>query len=124
MNTQTKTHPHARLAWQLWTGILLAPFVWLTQMETNYALVPWVCANGKRFVFLIVSLSFVLFSIAGAVIAARARKALRSDVEAVESGKPDLIQFMACVGFFGSLLFTTLIIFQTIPLFILGPCAE
>jgi hypothetical protein len=49
---------------RLWFALLGPPVVWLAHFQTNYALVPWVCAHGHRYLLAAVSV-FTLVLLAG-----------------------------------------------------------
>jgi hypothetical protein len=125
METTTNKESYARLCCQLWTGILGAPSVWLIQLQTNYALVPWVCAHGQRQFIVFSFLLFLFLAITSGVFALRGwRTQQKNRIDLIESGQFEIANFMGQLGFLISSLFTLLIIFQAIPLFIVDPCFE
>src|SRR3954467_1453266 len=125
MHNASKPQSHARLCCELWAGVLGAPFIWLIQLQTNYALVPWVCAHGKRQVIAFSSLFFACLATVAGIFALRGyRSQEKQRVSSIQSGQFEIINFMARVGLLVSALFILLIILQAVPLFIIDPCVE
>lgn len=101
-----------------WVGLLLAPSAWLIQFELNYALVRWVGLKQAYWPLYLVSFVFLLIAIGGFILAWRnlqtARQGGAGDEHANMRGR-----FMATIGMMVSVLFSLLIIAQSIPTFML-----
>jgi hypothetical protein len=104
----------------LLAGLLVPPLAWLAQLETNYALVPWVCSTGHRFVLLLVSV------IALAVAAAAGYAAWASWPGADRRrGEPQGVEgsrLLSIAGVLVSAAFIVVLIASAIPTFVLRPC--
>jgi hypothetical protein len=120
---QEKTNEVEKGCVLLWTGILGGPIAWLIQFQLRYSLVPWVCANHKKFILHLVTVGFVLLIMAGASFSwrmwARNGKAWPNDKEA---GVKMRNLFLAVLGMLSSSLFALLTLVQGIPPFFIDPC--
>ena len=107
----------------LWAGVLGAPAAWAVQFEVNYALVPWICGHGWRFLIPLISAIFIVIGIAMFVLTwrewSRVNHAAQSDDQGGESGRR---YFMAVLGLLVSSLFTVVILAQGLAVFFLNPC--
>jgi hypothetical protein len=107
----------------LWIGLLLGPAAWFLQLEINYALVPWVCASGNKSVLIIVSILCLLLTAAAGLLSVTSLKIVSSS-KTPTVGSIARALFMARLGILMNSLFALVIIAQTIPNFILSPCAK
>jgi hypothetical protein len=107
----------------LWIGLLLGPSAWFLQLEMNYALVPWVCASGHKSVLIIVSVLCLLLTVAAGLLSLTSLKIISSS-KTPTVGSIARALFMARLGILMSSLFALVIIAQSIPNFILSPCAK
>jgi len=119
---QAKPHAAAGTA-SLWAGVLGAPAAWGLQFEINYALVPWICGHGWRFLIPLISAIFIAIGIATFVLTwrewSKVRSAAQSDDQAGEHGRE---YFLAILGLMVSGLFTIVIVAQGLAVFFLNPC--
>jgi hypothetical protein len=118
-----KTIPVEKGCVLLWTGILGGPIAWLIQFQLRYSLVPWACANHKRFVLHLVTVAFVLLILAGAYFSWRIwdqnGKTWPNDKQ---EGVKMRNLFLAGLGMLSSALFALLTLVQGIPPFFIDPC--
>jgi hypothetical protein len=106
---------------QLWTVLLVPPFLWATHLLTAYSLNTQICESQTNALLWVVSL--VCFGIIGvAAWKAWLLTRLFVVVDPEESRHSQRAKFMALAAFAGSCFFTLLILGQTIPMFILRPC--
>lgn len=105
-----------------WTGVLAGPLAWLMQLSTNYALVEHVCSTGNEFLLHGISGVAVLATAAGAWLAWGVWKRTGSSWPGEEGGTIGRSRFMAASGLVFSAFFAVLILGQTIPTLMLGPC--
>lgn len=101
----------------LWGGIMAGPVAWAVGLELRYALVPWACKSGFRWVLTAVSVPFLLVCAAGFFLAWCGWAAGEAD-----SVRPMRVRFMAVGGMLLSAAFFLTIIAGTIPDFFFRPC--
>jgi hypothetical protein len=106
----------------LWAGLLAGPIAFLLQLQINYALIPWVCATGHRFVLHLVSVAAFLSVLIGSLIAWLAWRRMAGEMPDESAGAHSRSRFMAVLGLLTGTLFLLLIIAQEIPNFVLNPC--
>lgn len=111
----------ARLArWSSSAGIWIGALAWAVSTQLNYALVPWVCANGVPFIPWATACLVVVALGGGALsgIAFRSR-AGRLETNSPAAGTPH--QMLAVIGILSGLLFALVIALQgTASLFLTG----
>ena len=108
----------------LWTGVLLAPVVWATQMEINYLLVPYACMTGHRVALYLVTLAALILAAAGGFIAWRNWQEAGREWPDDAGDARTRSRFMAVLGLLTSSMFFLVILAQGIPDFILHPCQQ
>ncbi|MBD0372118.1 MAG: hypothetical protein ICV60_14855 [Pyrinomonadaceae bacterium] len=114
---------HPRGLFMQWTGLLAGPVAWALHMQTNYALVPWVCMKGGEMLLYLVSIFAILITAAGAFAAWRAWSEGGREKEANGGGDPiSRTSFMGALGLLTSAMFLLVIIAQAIPGFFFHPC--
>jgi hypothetical protein len=117
------TSPRENFA--LWTGVLGSAIIWGIQLQTTYAMVPWACSSGHRWMLPVVSLGFLIAAAIPGVVSWREwRKASggqRSERETPGDGRR---RFMAMLGMMDSAVFFLLILAQALPVFFIHPCLE
>ncbi|MDQ3819194.1 MAG: hypothetical protein M3362_16170, partial [Acidobacteriota bacterium] len=99
----------------LWTGVLLAPFVWSTQMEVNYLLVPYACMTGHRVVLYLVTLVALILAAAGGLISWRNWQEAGREMPDDAGDARTRSRFMALLGLLTSAMFFVVILAQGIP---------
>ena len=106
----------------LWTGVLLAPMAFLSNLQVNYTLTQKLCPGGHTSLLHLMTIIFLLIAACGGLIAwrnwGRAGRVLPD-----ESG--DNItrnRFLAALGLMISALSFLIIVAQWIPQFIFYPC--
>jgi hypothetical protein len=102
-------------------GIFAGPAAWLLNTQTNYALVPWICAHQMPLVPAI-AVVMALFSLSGGFISWRAydRAAVTPQPDSSGAGRPH--RFTAMVGIGISMLFALVILTQGAAALVLHGC--
>ena len=104
-----------------WIGFAGAPAAWFLQLETHYALIPIACATGRTWPLYAASVLFLLIALGAGYVAwtdyAHPWSRGTSDHTSAERTR-----FMGAVGLLTSGLFLFLILVQSVPLFVFGPC--
>ena len=98
----------------LWSGVLAGPIAFAIDLQLRYALVPWACERGHRWVLTMTSIPLLLIALIGALLSWRGMN--------VEDGDIVRIRFMALGGLALSLISALTIIAATIPDFFFRPC--
>jgi hypothetical protein len=114
--------PRENLA--LWVGILGSAVVWLVELQTTYAMVPWACSSGHRWMLPVASLFFFLTAVVPGFIAWgqwESDKPSQRDAHRNGIGRK---RFMVLLGLMNTALFTLLILAQGTPVFFIHPCLE
>jgi hypothetical protein len=106
----------------LWIGVLLAPIVFLIDLELAYALVPTACSTRSRLPVHLVHLACLLLVLFGWAIAWRCWKATGATWPVEEGGPLARSRFMAGLGLLLSGFIALVIVAMWIPSFILDPC--
>lgn len=106
----------------LWTGLLAGPVIWLVYLQLNYALVPWACRNGNKFVLLLVTVVTLVMTAGTGVIAWRAWILTGATNETEEGGPIGWSRFMTLAGIGMAALITLLVAAGLIPILIYQPC--
>lgn len=108
----------------LWIGILGSAIIWAIQLQTSYAMVPWACSSGHRWMLPVVSAGFLIAAAIPGVMAWRLWRTMsraRSERETRYAGRR---RFMAMLGMMDSAIFFLLILAQGLPVFFIHPCLE
>jgi len=108
----------------LWTGVLLAPIVWATQMEINYLLVPYACMSGHRVALYLVTLVALVVAATGGFVAWRNWQEAGGELPDDAGDARTRSRFMGVLGLLTSAMFFLVILAQGIPDFILHPCQQ
>ena len=106
---------------ELWAGVLVGPTAMLLQLQINYALVLWACANRHTWPLHLVSLIALIVTVVAGFLAYRIWRRLAA-LHEDSGGTLARSRFMAAVGVLISLLMSGVIVAQWLPLFIHGPC--
>lgn len=115
---------------RLWTLLLVPPIAWAVHLQTLYSLHAQACDSNTRLMLWLVSavlLAIVLFT---AMRAWTTWQSIPQPYAGGAAGAPEeqeprwegRAKFMAAAAFAGSLFFALVILGQTIPTVILGPC--
>jgi hypothetical protein len=111
--------------WQLWIGVLGSAVVWAVQLQTSYAMVPWACSSGHRWLLPAVSLAFLIAAAIPGLISFKLwRRTSSGRVSERESRGDGRRRFMAMLGMMDSAVFFLLILAQGLPVFFIHPCLE
>jgi hypothetical protein len=114
----------AKQNFALWIAVLGSAVVWFIQLQTTYALVPWVCSSGKLWALHVVSVLFVvLAAVPGGIGWSQWRACAKRKTER-ESAGDGRRRFMAMLGLMLTALFVILIIAQAMPSFFFDPCLD
>jgi hypothetical protein len=109
----------------LWIGVLGSAVVWATQLQTTYAMVPWACSSGHRWILPLVSFLFLVAAAVPGFMAWRVwRKASAGRNSERETRFGGRRRFMAMLGMMDSAIFFLLILAQGLPVFFIHPCLE
>jgi hypothetical protein len=105
----------------LWTGLAIAPFVWLLSLEANFALAPLACSHHEKGMLYLVSAIAFILALLGAGLSWRQYSMLR---EPAARQIPALTrkQSMAIAGVGLSALFALVILAQSIPNLMMAGC--
>lgn len=96
----------------LWSGILCGPIAFAINLQLRYALVPWACTRGSRWVVTLVALPLIVVCIAGAFLS----------WTGLRINREERVRFMAYSGLMLSAIFAITILASMIPDFFLAPC--
>jgi hypothetical protein len=117
------TSPRENVA--LWIGVLGSAVIWAIQLQTSYAMVPWACSSGHRWILPLVSLGFlVAAAVPGIISWTMWRKASTPQTTERETAGAGRRRFMAMLGMMDSAVFFLLILAQGLPVFFIHPCLE
>jgi hypothetical protein len=109
----------------LWFGVLGSAIIWAIQLQTSYAMVPWACSSGHRWILPFVSLGFLVAAAIPGIVSWRIwRKVSGSRVSERETRGGGRRRFMAMLGMMDSAVFFLLVLAQGIPVFFVHPCLE
>lgn len=114
----------ARQNFALWIAVLGPATIWFIQLQTTYALVPWVCSSGKLWALHFASVLFVVLASVPGLIGWREWNASARRKSERESAGGGRRRFMALLGLMLTGLFVILIIAQAIPAFFFDPCLD
>jgi len=98
----------------LWFGNLSGPIALVIDFQLRYALVPYACEAGHRWMLTAISIPLAVVALLGALVSWRGLHA--------EDGDVMRIRFMAMSGIALSLLFALSIAALAIPDFYFRPC--
>jgi hypothetical protein len=115
---------------RLWFAVLSAPVAWALDQLISYALIKPVCVADATFALTAISAAALALVITGALVGRAcltrihdAGRLSRIDAATVGGGRRiDRSYFMALVGIAFNILVGLLIVFATIPHFVLSPC--
>jgi hypothetical protein len=97
--------------------------LWFIQFNIIYALPIWICAHGHRWIMPLVSVVFLALTLAVGWLAWMCWQ--NAGLGSAESELGDELarsRFMSMLGILSTAMFGMLIIWQTIPMFIIHPC--
>ena len=97
---------------QLWTGILAPPIAWAMDVQINYALLQYACANHARWILWVVTIVTLALTAFGALQAHRGMSADPSR----------RARFMGLGGLFIAASFFLAILSTSVGLIFLAPC--
>lgn len=114
--------PERRRLAVLWTGVLLPPLAFLTNLEVAYAFVTRSCDRGDQLLIHLTHAVCLLLSLGGLWAAWRAWQAEGAEWPGQAGGVVGRTRFMAGLGLLIGAMFTLVILAQWIPGFLLSPC--
>ena len=110
----------------LWFGLLAPIVAWGLRLVVSFGIEEIVCSKGSssfdvwgfpvRATIVVECVALLILSIAGGVVAARARGRTGQDAIA------ERVRWMALAGIFSSVLFSLLIVLESVPVLILPLC--
>ena len=119
----------------LWFGLLAPIVAWGLRLVVSYGIEEIVCSKGStafdvlgfpvRATILVECVALLALSVAGGVVAERARR--RADRQGsaerrVRDGAAERMAWMALAGVFSSVLFSLLIVLESVPVLLLPLC--
>jgi hypothetical protein len=107
--------------WLLWFSVFAAPAAWAFDQGLSFVLVPYACASNSSWLLTGISASALALVVAGGLVG---HACWRRAAAAAEDGSSprDRSYFLAMVGVGFNILVALLIVFATIPQFVLHPC--
>jgi len=109
---------------RLWVIFLGSPIIWAVQLQTDYALVPWVCTHSKVWLLRSVASAFLVPPLLIIFAAWRGwRKPPERDDPSFGEMVRDRGRFMSLVGLMTASLFFLVILIDAAATFIFDPCA-
>jgi hypothetical protein len=105
-----------------WFGVLGAPLAWVADHGLSYSMTQHACSTGKFFELKLVSLVMFAIAVLAVLFAWRNRVHGSGAASSDAAGALGRTNFMGLLGLMISLLFTTVILANAVPRFILGPC--
>lgn len=106
----------------LWIGALGGPVVWLSSFEARFALVPWACTFQNKLALYSVAIAGIAICAGCASVAWKQWKVLGGEGPNSGGGALPRSQFMAIGGIVLSIGCALIVVAQTIPEILLGPC--
>jgi hypothetical protein len=107
----------------LWIGVLGAPAAWGLQLDIGYAMPPGLCHLGSNWPEYALSIICILIALTGAFLSYRQYAAVGGSPEQTDGGPLARRRFLGALGTVVSLLFTMVIIAQSLPAFFFDPCS-
>lgn len=98
----------------LWFGLMAGPVALIINFQLRYALVPYACETGRRWMLTAISIPMFIVALTGAIASWRGLSA--------DDGDAMRIRFMALSGLALSLIFALTIAAMAIPDFYFHPC--
>jgi len=108
--------------WTLWSCVLGPPSFWLLQFGVRYALVPWVCKTGHRWVLWAAGVASVVVAAVFFVHALKRWRRLRRYPPPL--GDTSSHPFLAVIGFGVAGLFLVAVIVQVVAHGFIDPCVS
>ena len=105
-----------------WFGFLTGPVVFLTNMQLNFMLVPWVCGSGQLWTIHLAHFVSGLLIAASGWMSFRVWKRVGRGIPGEEGHGHDRDRFLCVMGMYLSAFSLLLLIAHWIPNFLLGPC--
>jgi hypothetical protein len=112
----------ARRIGVLWSGLLLPPLAFLTNLAIAYALVPRACTTNEPLLLHLVHFVSLLLTLAGGLVAWRVWRATGAEWPGDAGGPLGRSRFLAGSGLLSSGMFALVILAQWFPGFVLDPC--
>ena len=106
----------------LWTSILAPPVVWFLCMEANFALTPWACAFGWKYILLLVSVLALAITASLAFVAWTQWKQLGREWPGEAGGAIPRARIMAIFGGITAAFAFLVILAQAVPVVLMGAC--
>lgn len=115
--------PQDRGSIAVWAGFVWAPVLWITHLQLEYMLIPWVCTNGHGWVTHATTLAFLAASAWCIYLCWREWRHVGGGSPSSSEDPPiGRTRFAGMVGILSASLFTLIIAAQHIPAFFFSPC--
>lgn len=108
----------------LWLGVLGPPVLWLAQFQTNYTLVPWVCAHGHRWTITAVNLAALVVAALLALLSWRNWKTAGVQWPSRARDTATRTRFLSVLGLMSGALFFLAIVAQSLAPLWIDPCRQ
>ena len=106
----------------LWLGVLGAPAAWGLQLDVGYAMPPGLCRLGSSWPEHVLSVVCVVITLGAALVSYRQYAAVGGSPDQTDGGPLARRRFLGALGTVVGLLFTMVIIAQSLPPFFFDPC--
>ncbi|MDQ3995810.1 MAG: hypothetical protein M3303_02195 [Gemmatimonadota bacterium] len=105
-----------------WFGVLAGPLAMLSNLQVQYALVPWACFTGARFTLHVAALLFLAIAVAPAFVARREWRTAGGGEPDDEGGTLARTRFLGVVGMATSVFFAVVILAMWLANAFLNTC--
>jgi hypothetical protein len=106
----------------IWWSFFIGPLAWAGDLGFSYVLAQHACSTGHHYVLHVVSIVFFLIALSGVFVGITELQKFPSQATE-KGGRPlDRAYFQAIFGIAFSLSFAIVIVAESLPPWILGPC--
>jgi hypothetical protein len=107
---------------KLWLAALAAPIGWTIQLQTVYGSTPYLCRSIGPWLPYAVTVLAIALAIGGMRLSYESWNAVGRSTHSTGADVTGRTRLFALVGLGGSAFFLIVILVQSLPIFILGPC--
>jgi hypothetical protein len=122
METERRSANERHSLSRQWTGVLLPPIAWLTQLQTQLTLVPIVCVRGGGWSLHAATAGALALALLGARMAWVEWRRAGSAWPGAESDKVTRSRFLSAIGLLTAALFSALVLAQGAAALVYDPC--
>ena len=113
----------SRIGFGEWWGLAAGPLAWAFDLGSSYAATPHACSTGHYYVLHVISLVALAVALSGFVGAFHIHSRLPKEADKQGHLPRDRAFFLSLAGIGMSLWFVVVIIAESVPRWILSPCA-